>query len=199
MQEGDFLAILGGSGWGKSSLINLILGMEHPSMGNIHLRGRNVTMHSFVKRHSLAKIAAVFQRPTNLPEMRVIDNLRLALTLAHVPKQLREERINEALGFLGLQHVSNITSDHLSPGQKRRVDLARAIAVRPEFLVLDEPTSDLDTSTCNLIMPLLKGLNHDYGISILMTTASPRQSAMASRSLHLTPPMIVNHQNHVVN
>ena len=199
MQQGDFLAVLGGSGWGKSSLINLVLGMERPTTGSIHVNGKDVTVSSLVKRQSLARIAAVFQRPMSLPDMTIVQNLRLALSLAHVPRKDREERIKESLTFFGLHKFSDTYPEQLSAGQRRRIDLARAVATRPELLVVDEPSSDLDSSTSNLVMPLLKGLNKEYATTIFMTTAIPRQAASATRSLHLTPPVILTQANHVIN
>src|SRR2546421_5897488 len=80
--QGDFLAVLGGSGWGKSTLVNVILGLEKPIHGSIAFRDHDVTRESFVKRCSLVKTAAVFQRPTALPQMTVSQNLHLALSLA---------------------------------------------------------------------------------------------------------------------
>lgn len=199
MHDGDFLAVLGGSGWGKSSLINLVLGMEKPTAGAIYLRGKDVTENSMVKRHSLARIAAVFQRPTSLPDMTVVQNLQLALSLARVSRKDQDERIKEALSFFGLQKFSGAYPDKLSAGQRRRIDLARAVAVRPELLVLDEPSCDLDSSASNLVMPLLRGLNKEHGTSIFMTTAIPRQAASATRSLHLIPPVLVTQEHSTIN
>ncbi|HZY94929.1 MAG TPA: ATP-binding cassette domain-containing protein [Candidatus Bathyarchaeia archaeon] len=195
MQTGDFLAVLGGSGWGKSTLVNVVLGLERPTSGTLHLKARDVTASSFVKRCALTKIAAVFQRPTSLSGMTVLQNLRLALSLAGIPRKEREGRIRESLGFFGLEGIWNNYPEHLSAGQRRRIDLARAVAIRPELLVLDEPTCDLDSSATNLVMPLLRGLNKEHGTSIFMTTAIPRQATSATRSFHLTPPTLLTSAN----
>lgn len=192
--EGDFLAVLGGSGWGKSTLINIVLGLEKPSRGSVFFRGENVTQHSFVKRGTTVKTAAVFQRPTAIPQMTVLQNLRLALSLAGVPRKQREERIRESIGFFGLEGISHSYPEGLSAGQRRRIDLARALAVRPDFLVVDEPTGDLDPSASNLVIPLLRGLNRDHGMSIFMTTALPRQATSAKHQVHLRPPGLIAHQ-----
>ncbi len=192
--EGDFLAVLGGSGWGKSTLINVVLGLEKPSRGSVHFRGENVTQYSFVKRSNMVRTAAVFQRPTALPQMTVLQNLRLALSLAGVPRKMREERIRESMGFFGLEGISRSYPEGLSAGQRRRIDLARALAVRPDFLVLDEPTGDLDASATNLVIPLLRGLNRDHGMSIFMTTALPRHATSARHQIHLRPPGLIAQQ-----
>ncbi len=193
--QGDFLAVLGGSGWGKSTLVNVVLGLEKPSRGSVHFRGENVTQYSFVKRSNMVRTAAVFQRPTALPQMTVLQNLRLALSLAGIPRKVREDRIKESMGFFGLEGLSHSYPEGLSAGQRRRIDLARALAVSPDFLVLDEPTGDLDASATNLVIPLLRGLNRDHGMSIFMTTALPRQATSAKHQIHLRPPGLIAQQH----
>jgi ABC-type lipoprotein export system ATPase subunit len=198
MGKGDFTAVLGGSGWGKSTLVNLVLGLEKPSSGTVYFNGEDVTRHSFLKRCSLVRTAAVFQRPTAIPQLTVAQNLSVALSFASVPRKERDERIRESLGFFGLEKVSGAYPDALSAGQRRRVDLARALAVRPDFLVVDEPTGDLDSSASNLVMPLLRGLNQDHGMAVLMTTALPRCASVAKSLVHLKPPGFVSSENRMV-
>ncbi len=198
MREGDFTAVIGGSGWGKSTLVNVILGLEKPTGGSIYFNGEDVTGRSFVKRCSLVKTAAVFQRPTALPQLTVSQNLSLALSLAGVPSKERDERIREAMMFFGLDKLSRSFPQAMSAGQRRRIDLARALAVRPQLLVLDEPSGDLDSSTSNLVMPLLRGLNADHGIAILMTTALPRCASHARHLIHLKPPGFVTSERRMV-
>ncbi len=196
--KGDFTAVLGGSGWGKSTLVNLVLGLEKPSSGTVYFSGEDVTRRSFLKRCSLVRTAAVFQRPTAIPQLTVAQNLSAALSFASVPRKERDERIRESLGFFGLEKVSCAYPDALSAGQRRRVDLARALAVRPDFLVVDEPTGDLDSSAVNLVMPLLRGLNQDHGMAVLMTTALPRCASVAKSLVHLKPPGFVSPENRMV-
>ena len=198
VNEGDFTAILGGSGWGKSTLINVVLGLEKPTLGRVNFRGEDVTRLSFLKRRELVKTAAVFQRPTTLPQLTVGQNLSLALSIAGVPRKERNERARESLDFFGLESLKGAYPESLSAGQRRRIDLARVMAVRPELLVIDEPTGDLDSSAANLLLPLLRGLSNDHSISILITTAQPRCAAEANRLVRLKPPSFVTAQNRVV-
>jgi ABC-type lipoprotein export system ATPase subunit len=93
-----------------------------------------------------------------------------------------------------LEKLSHSYPDSLSAGQKRRIDLARALAAKPRFLVLDEPTGDLDSSVTNLVMPLLRGLNKDHGMTILMTTALARHASAAKHQIHLRPPIFQTEQ-----
>lgn len=191
IERGDFVALLGGSGWGKSTLVNIVLGLEKPSDGSIYFKGEDVTTSSFVRRCSLVRTAAVFQRPTAIPQLTVGQNMALALSMAGIPKGVRDERIEESLAFFGLDKITRSYPESLSAGQRKRIDLARVLAVRPELLVLDEPVGDLDTSAANLILPLLRGLNRDHSTTILMTTALPRYASAARQLIHLKPPGFV--------
>ena len=191
IEEGSFVSVVGGSGWGKSTLVNLVLGLERPTRGAVYMRGENVTSSSFVKRCNRIKTAVVFQRPTAVPQLTVIQNLHLALSMLSVPKREREERIKESIDFFGLENLSHSRPDFLSAGQRRRIDLARALAVRPEFLVLDEPTADLDASMASLVMPLLRGLNRNHGTTILMTTGIARHASTTKHQVHLKAPALI--------
>jgi putative ABC transport system ATP-binding protein len=194
IEEGAFVSVVGGSGWGKSTLVNLVLGLERPARGSIYMHGENVTSQSFVSRGSRVKTAVVFQRPTAVPHLTVLQNLHLALSIFGIPRRDREERIREAIRFFGLENLTHSKPDSLSAGQKKRIDLARALAVRPEFLVLDEPTGDLDSSMANLVMPLLRGVNKEHKTTILMTTAIPRHASTTKNQVHLRPPTLLPRQ-----
>ncbi len=198
LNQGDFTAVLGGSGWGKSTLINVILGLETPTSGRIYFRGEDVTRLSFLRRRDLVRTAAVFQRPTSLPQLTVGQNLGLALSLAGVPRKERDDRVRESLSFFGLDRLGKAYPENLSAGQRRRVDLARALAVRPELIVIDEPAGDLDNSASNLVLPLLRGLSSDERVSILITTAQPRCAAEANYLVRLKPPGLLTSQNRVL-
>lgn len=198
IDKGDFVSIIGASGWGKSTLVNIILGLEKPSRGTIHILGQDQTSQSFVSRCSKLRMAVVFQRPTAIPNLTVIQNLHLALSMLGIPRRDRDERILESIRFFGLENLSHSRPDSLSAGQKKRIDLARALASRPEFLVLDEPTGDLDASIANLVMPLLRGLNRDHDTTILMTTAIPRHASTNNNRLHLKPPIYLPREPKII-
>src|SRR5437879_9217332 len=106
LEEGGFLSVVGGSGWGKSTLVNIILGLEKPTGGIVQLDGENVTEQSFVKRSSRVKTAAVFQRPTALPQLTVLQNLHLALSMMGIPQRDRDDRTREAMPSVGLEKLS---------------------------------------------------------------------------------------------
>ena len=192
VQEGSFVSVVGGSGWGKSTLVNLLLGFERPTRGRIFANGEDITSLTFVKRYAKITTSVVFQRPTALPQLTVLQNLHLALGMSRIPRKEREQRIDEAMHFFGLENLAHSRPDSLSAGQRRRVDLARALAVRPQLMVLDEPTGDLDSSSANLVIPLLRGVNREHGTTVLMTTALPRHASTSKNQIHLRPPTIIS-------
>ncbi len=167
IEQGAFVSVVGSSGWGKSTLVNLVLGLEKPTRGSIHIRGENVTGCSFVSRCSRIKTAVVFQRPTAVPHLTVLQNLHLALSMVGIPRRERDERIRESIGFFGLENLSH-------------------------------SRGDLDTSIANLVMPLLRGLNRDHGITIMMTTAIPRHASTIKNQVHLRPPANVTRAPRVI-
>ncbi len=197
VDTGQFVSVLGGSGWGKSTLVSIILGLERPTSGSVHYKGDDVGKLGFSRMVGRSKVAAVFQKPSLVPELSVRQNLTLALSMSRVPKAERGERIDEAVHFFGLETITDSFPNRLSAGQKRRAELARALAVRPDFLVLDEPITDLDTSVTNLALPLLKGMNRHHGTSILMTTAVPRVASITSHVVHVPVPSIIQ-ENRIV-
>src|SRR5260370_23325128 len=109
----------------------------------VQLEGENMTEYSFVKRSARVKTAAVFQRPTALPQLTVLQNLHLALSMIGVPKRERDERIKESMTFFGLEKLSNSYPDSLSAAQKRTIDLAPPVAAKPRLLVVSEPPERL--------------------------------------------------------
>src|SRR5207244_5839610 len=121
------------------------------------LDGENVTEQSFVKRSSRVKTAAVFQRPTALPQLTVLQNLHLALSMMGIPKRDRDDRTKEAMTFFGLEKLSRSYPYSLSAGQKRRVGLARGLGAKPRFRVCDGRTGSLECLLTNLRTPLLRG------------------------------------------
>src|SRR5437016_7145752 len=144
LEEGGFLSVVGGSGWGKSTLVNIVLGLEKPTRGIVQLDGENMTEQSFVKRSSRVKTVAVFQRPTALPQLTVLQNLHLALSMMGIPKRDRDDRIKEAMTFFGLEKLSHSYPDSLSADRKSRSNFAGQLAANPQSLALTEQTENPD-------------------------------------------------------
>lgn len=161
VQPGEFLAFLGASGSGKSSLLNLLAGLDHPTSGAVvvlgHELGRMTSLE--LSRHRNQTIGIVFQSFNLLPRMTVMENVELPLRLAEVPRSSRPARVKDALERVGLGDRLAHRPGELSGGEQQRVAIARAIVNRPRILLADEPTGNLDSNTGEEILRLISGIN----------------------------------------
>ena len=170
VEKGDIFGVLGLSGAGKSTLVRCINGLEIPDGGSIYYQGEllcdNKTRISAAKRR---KIAMIFQQFNLLEQRNVLGNVELALEIARVKdKKIRREKALSCLRRVGLEEKAEAYPSSLSGGQKQRVAIARALALEPEVILSDEATSALDPETTQSILSLLKELNRDLGITIIM-------------------------------
>jgi putative ABC transport system ATP-binding protein len=168
---GEFVALLGSSGSGKSSLLNLIAGLDHATSGSILVNGRDLAKLS---REELARyrrhdVGVVFQAFHLVPSMTVAQNVELPLRFAEVPKADRDARVRGALLRVGLAHRMDHRPSEISGGEQQRTAIARALVNRPKILLADEPTGNLDSKTGAEIMALISGLNRE-GVTVLMVT-----------------------------
>ena len=143
VRRGEFVSLLGPSGCGKSTLLKMFAGLEQPSAGRIVLR--NTQPEAAGQRN----LAMVFQEATLMPWARVADNVRLPLDLAGMPRQASDPRVADALELVGLSQFSHVYPRELSGGMQMRVSIARALAVQPSVLLMDEPFGALDEFTRN--------------------------------------------------
>ena len=158
---GEFLAFLGASGSGKSSLLNLLAGLDHPTSGAVFVLGRELGRMSSLElsRHRSQTIGMVFQSFNLLPRMTIMENVELPLRLAEVPRASRPARVKEALERVGLGERLLHRPGELSGGEQQRVAIARAMVNRPRILLADEPTGNLDSNTGEEILRLICGIN----------------------------------------
>jgi D-methionine transport system ATP-binding protein len=171
VHEGEIFGVIGFSGAGKSSLIRCVNLLERPTSGNVIVDGKDLTTLSSKEiREVKRNIGMVFQHFNLLNSKTVFHNVAMPLLLAKVPKKEINQRVNELLEFVGLADKANNYPDQLSGGQKQRIGIARALATRPSILLCDEATSALDPQTTNSILQLLKKVNREYNITILMIT-----------------------------
>ncbi|GAC1654844.1 MAG: ABC transporter ATP-binding protein [Acidobacteriaceae bacterium] len=171
IDAGEFVALLGSSGSGKSSLLNLIAGLDHATGGEIVVHERDLAQMS---REELARyrrndVGVVFQAFHLVPSMTVAQNVELPLRFAEVPKSERDARVREALDRVGLGHRTNHRPSEISGGEQQRTAIARALVNRPRLLLADEPTGNLDSKTGAEIMQLLTQLNRE-GMTVIMVT-----------------------------
>ena len=170
--DSEFLALLGSSGSGKSTLLNLIAGLDRPTSGTIAARGQNLASLSSLElaRYRCNTIGIIFQSFNLLPRMTLEENVELPLRLAEVDRAERPARVREALERVRLTHRLGHRPTELSGGEQQRVAIARALVNRPKILLADEPTGNLDSVTGEAILTLLRELQSQLGMTIIMVT-----------------------------
>ncbi|MGW0036729.1 methionine ABC transporter ATP-binding protein [Gordonia sp. NPDC003376] len=171
INAGDIFAIIGGSGAGKSTAVRLINALERPTSGQVLVEGVDITTLSNKEIRSLrTRVSMVFQQFNLLNSRTVYSNIEFALEIANYPKEKRRDRIAELLHFVGLAEKAWARPRQLSGGQKQRVGIARALAANPSILLADEATSALDPQTTNEVLQLLKRVNEEFGITVVVIT-----------------------------
>jgi putative ABC transport system ATP-binding protein len=170
--SGEFLALLGSSGSGKSSMLNLIAGLDRPTSGSVFVQDRDLAKLS---REDLAKyrlhvVGMVFQSFNLIASMTVIENVELPLRFAEVDRGQRQTLAREALERVGLRARIDHRPSELSGGEQQRAALARALINRPKLLLADEPTGNLDSRTGTEIMDMLREFNRELGMTVVMVT-----------------------------
>ncbi|MEN9769799.1 MAG: methionine transporter ATP-binding protein [Pseudomonadota bacterium] len=168
---GQVLGLLGFSGAGKSTLLRLVNLLEKPSAGRVILDGQDLTALSAADlRQARQQVGMIFQQFNLLSHRNALDNVAFALEVAGLSASVRRERSREALAAVGLSDKESAFPAQLSGGQKQRVAIARALAMRPKILLSDEATSALDPHTALSILRLLKQLNRERGMTMVVVT-----------------------------
>ena len=172
VEHGDFVSIVGRSGSGKSTLLNLIGGLDRATSGEIVFKGRDLIRMrpAELAAHRRSSVGIVFQAFNLIPHRTAVENVALALTFGGVPRALRRPEAVSLLTKVGLASRLDHKPSEMSGGEAQRVAIARALANRPEALLLDEPTGNLDSVTAREIIDLVRGFNRDRGITVLMVT-----------------------------
>jgi len=168
---GSIFGIIGYSGAGKSTLIRLINLLERPTSGRVIINGTDFTaLDAKSLRQERTQIGMIFQHFNLMQTKTVAANIEMPMKLLGWSKAEREKRLEELLDFIDLKHKRNAFPDELSGGQKQRVGIARALANHPKILLCDEATSALDPQTTKSVLQLLKRINQEQGITIVMVT-----------------------------
>ena len=172
LPSGEFLALLGSSGSGKSTLLNLIAGLDRPSSGAVVAHGQDLSKMSplALARYRRQTVGMVFQSFNLLPRMTLEENVELPLRLAEVDRSERAARVREALQRVGLEKRIGHRPSELSGGEQQRTAIARALVNRPKILLADEPTGNLDSTTGESILTLLREIQKNPGMTIVMVT-----------------------------
>jgi putative ABC transport system ATP-binding protein len=190
VESGDFLSILGPSGSGKSTLLNLIGALDKPTAGKMLIDGVDVsTLNDNQLAELRLRIGFVFQFFNLIPRFTARDNVELSMSIKGLSKTERKKRAKELLVTVGLKDRINHKPTELSGGQQQRVAIARALANDPRFLLMDEPTGNIDSKTAEEVMSLVKKIN-EKGVTIIMVTHDRRLAHEAERTLHMIDGVI---------
>jgi putative ABC transport system ATP-binding protein len=198
--EGEYVAIMGPSGCGKSTFLHIVGGMLQPTSGRVIIDGEDITTMSDAERTDLRrrKIGFVFQRFNLFPTLTADGNLRLAERIYSNGANGKGDagRRREVLSLLGLVDKMHHKPLELSGGEQQRVAIARAIVNRPAILLADEPTGNLDTENSQVVLDMLRGLNNEFGQTIVMITHNPEAARLTDRVIEMRDGHVVESSIH---
>jgi putative ABC transport system ATP-binding protein len=189
INRGDFVSIIGPSGSGKTTFINLLGCLDNPTSGELHLGGRSIFgSNKTLSERELTKIRReifgyIFQNFYLIPTLTVIENIMLPLTFYCKPDT--ENEAERLLNLLGLEKRKNHLPGQISGGEMQRVAIARAMVNKPEILMADEPTGNLDTKRSAEIVSVLQELNKNVGLTIIMVTHNQELARHAGKMLEM--------------
>ena len=191
IEKGTFMSVIGRSGSGKSTFLNLVGGIENPTSGEVFFDGKSI--HQF-KDKELTKfrnqhIGYVFQQYHLLKELTVLENIRLPLDIGR--KAYDHSYEEELLDLLGLKDRTDFYPSQLSGGQQQRVSIGRALINEPAFILADEPTGNLDSKTSREILDILKFTNQKYKQTILLVTHDEKIALQANRIITIGDGKII--------
>ena len=187
IERGEFTALVGPSGSGKTTLLNLIGGLDKPTSGYVEINGKNISNMSSnaLIDFRLQNIGFVFQSYNLIPVLTAKENIEFILLLQHEPKNEREQRVRQLLTEVGIPDKGNSRPAELSGGQQQRVAVARALASKPQFVLADEPTANLDSVSAANLLDIMEKLNRDEHMTFLFSTHDQRVIDRARRVITL--------------
>ena len=187
LNKGEFTGLVGPSGSGKTTLLNIIGGLDSPTEGQVSVLGQalNDTSHGERARLRRKYMGFIFQSYNLLPVYTVFENVELPLILNKVDSQKREEKVNQAIEWVGLSNKRDSRPAMLSGGECQRTAIARAIVHQPALVLADEPTANLDAENSHHIMKILSNLNQEMSTSFIFATHDEKIMAYLRRIIHL--------------
>jgi ABC-type lipoprotein export system ATPase subunit len=192
VNQGQFVGVMGRSGSGKTTLLNCIGGLDRPSSGEVYVKGQKISdlSDSRLTRLRRHNIGFVFQSYALMPTFTAYENVELPLRITGMRQRERVRRTRECLELVGLTRWAKHRSPELSGGQQQRVAIARALAIRPEIILADEPTGELDSATGWQILELFARVVDEEGVTVIMVSHDPTVEQFAARIYHLSDGQI---------
>jgi putative ABC transport system ATP-binding protein len=192
--RGEFTALVGPSGSGKTTVLNMIGGLDMPTRGYVEINGVNITQMSSNEliNFRLKNIGFVFQSYNLIPVLTAKENIEFIMLLQKRPKEEMESRTLELLRQVGIEDKADVRPTELSGGQQQRVAVARALASKPQFVLADEPTANLDTVSAANLLDIMERLNHEEHMTFLFSTHDQRVIDRAHRVITLQDGKVIS-------
>ena len=194
MEEGERIAIMGPSGSGKSTLLNCIGGIDRPDNGEILFEGQSLTSLSEQELCELRrnKISTIFQFFHLLPTLTARENIEFPMLLNSVSAKERNEKVDELLNAVKIQHRACAFPHELSGGEKQRVAIARSLSMRPKLILADEPTGNLDSKNTDSVLELIENLSKQHGIAMLLVTHNEEVTRICDQTITMNDGLILS-------
>jgi len=197
-EKGEFAAVVGPSGSGKTTLLNMLGGLDNPTSGEVAIGGTDISSlnSSQLINFRLFNIGFVFQAYNLIPVLTAKENVEFIMHLQGRPKAEREARTKELLESVGLRDRMNSRPSKMSGGQQQRVAVARALASKPQFVLADEPTANLDSEATGNLLDIMEKLNKDEGTTFIFATHDARVMKKARRVITIEDGKVLSDINH---
>ena len=192
INKGELVSLSGPSGSGKSTLLNLIGGLDKSDSGCVLLAGKDIAKMSGSQMSDFRRdrIGFIFQAYNLIPVLSATENIEYIMLLQGIPSVKRKERVQEMLFLVGLEGLGHRRPSELSGGQQQRVAVARAMASKPEIILADEPTANLDSKTGMALLDMMRQLNEDQGVTFVFSTPDEMIMKRARRLIHLRDGLV---------
>lgn len=197
IEKGEFTAIVGPSGSGKTTLLNAIGGLDDPTSGSVFINNEDITKLSGNQLidYRMKNIGFVFQSYNLIPVLTAKENVGFVMLLQGKPEEERNKRTEELLSAVGLGTIMDKRPNHMSGGQQQRVAVARALAPKPEFILADEPTANLDSKSTENLLDIMAKLNKEEGVTFIFSTHDQRVIDRARRVITMVDGKVVSDES----